>query len=96
MITLTFQFTDIAAASALLAKLNGTEQGAIVGAAEVVRGKPSAAKTAPSPHTAGAAPSPVAPPADVPALRETQDGHALTAREQLELHRSNPDRKSVV
>ena len=33
---------------------------------------------------------PPAPPADVPALRETQDGHALTAREQLELHRSNP------
>jgi hypothetical protein len=36
-----------------------------------------------------AAPPPP-PPADVPALRESVDGHPLTAREQLELHRKNP------
>ncbi len=36
-----------------------------------------------------AAPPPP-PPADVPALRESIDGHPLTAREQLELHRKSP------
>ncbi|MDE8652535.1 DUF1592 domain-containing protein [Novosphingobium album (ex Liu et al. 2023)] len=36
-----------------------------------------------------AAPPPPPPP-DVPALKETHDGRLLTAREQLELHRTNP------
>ena len=36
-----------------------------------------------------AAPPPPPPP-DVPALRDSIDGHPLTAREQLELHRKNP------
>jgi hypothetical protein len=36
-----------------------------------------------------AAPPP-APPANVPALQEKHDGHLLTAREQLELHRRDP------
>ena len=36
-----------------------------------------------------AAPPP-APPPNVPALKETHDGHLLTAREQLEMHRANP------
>lgn len=35
-----------------------------------------------------AAPPP--PPPDVPALQEAHDGHLLTARQQLELHRANP------
>lgn len=35
-----------------------------------------------------AAPPP--PPPDVPALKEAHDGHLLTARQQLEMHRANP------
>lgn len=34
--------------------------------------------------------SPPPPPPDVPALQEAHDGHLLTARQQLELHRSQP------
>lgn len=70
MITLTFQFTDIASAAALLAKLNGHEAAAIVPPKAEAPGKPakaSAAPTAPSPRTAEAAPSQPAPSAAAPA-----------------------------
>jgi len=62
MLTLTFQFNDIAAAAALLAKLNGTELGAVQvkeAAAPAPLPKPAptpaatvAASPAPSPRTA--------------------------------------------
>lgn len=56
MLTLTFQFNDIAAAAALLAKLNGTELGAVqVKEAAAPAPTPAAtvaASPAPSPRTA--------------------------------------------
>lgn len=78
MITITFQFTDVAAAAALMSKLNGNEQAAITAGpllgsndkADMVKqapGKPSAATTARSRPTVGEAQSPKDPSVDAPA-----------------------------
>lgn len=89
MIQITFQFTDIAAAAALLAKLNGHEAAAIVEApapavvkavakaAGEAPGKP-AATTAPSPRTAEAAPAPVSA-APAPSSEATPPAAAATS-----------------
>lgn len=87
MITLTFQFNDIASAAALLANLNGQQLGAIVPAvvkavaatAAEAPGKPSAATTARSPRTAAADPSPTAPSDDAPAQAPTATSPAAPA-----------------
>ena len=96
MITLTFQFTDIAAATALLAQLNGQQVAAIVPAprgvsadekAAVIEapGKPSAAKTARSQPTAAAAPSPTDPvvAAPAPSTEATQPTAAAASASPL-------------
>lgn len=76
MVQITFQFTSIAEAAALLAKLNGNELGAVVAPAalpalEAPAPAPKPAKKAPAPSPVAAAPvdapaPDTAPPAEAP------------------------------
>ena len=107
MIQVTLSFTSVAAAIAALSKIpeadaafaTTTGVSAEEKAAVVQPGKPSAAKTAPSPRTAEAAPSTPAPsdaaPAPAPTTtQQTADAPSVTypdlQKAVLTLHKRNP------
>ena len=54
MITITFQFTDIAAAAALLAKIDGTQAAVVTAGAEAAPAPKSAKPAKPAPAAATA------------------------------------------